>query len=196
MEMARFFAERPSNYETLLNAYFKKELKMGIVDIGNAQLFGKWWQELFCSYLSNCNQDHENIDEESIEMIYNFNMAAVYFINSVISVGNGICPSPLKEILEHVYTRQRYLSHFLPQITSEEDHLPVDNKNSLTSGKQPALGRPLGCAHTDEGIRRFALSFQTFIEFLVTVFFPGPTCSITHVMVSTTGNGFWFHNHI
>ena len=117
MEMARFFAERPSNYETLLNAYFKKELKMGIVDIGNAQLFGKWWQELFCSYLSNCNQDHENIDEESIEMIYNFNMAAVYFINSVISVGNGICPSPLKEILEHVYQRQRYLSHFMHAVT-------------------------------------------------------------------------------
>ena len=134
-EMTRFFVERPSNFDTLLNAYFRKQLKMGIVDIGNAQVFGKWWQEIFCSYLSNCNQDHKDIDKETIDILYNFNMAAVYFIQSVISVGNAICPSPLKEILEHVYERQRYLSHFLPQLTSEEDqnyvnHIPVDNNNS------------------------------------------------------------------
>ena len=49
-------------------------------------------------------------------------MAAVYFINSAISVGNAICPSPLREILDEVYERQRYLSHFLPQDVSEEQN--------------------------------------------------------------------------
>ena len=123
-EMTRFFAERPYQFETLLNAYFRRDVKMGLgwVDIGNAQEFGKWWQQLFCSYLLNRNPDHNALDTESTEVLYNFNMAAVYFINSAISVGNAICPSPLRDILDEVYERQRYLSHFLPQDVSEEQN--------------------------------------------------------------------------
>ena len=135
-DMTRFFVEHPANFDTLMNMYFRKQTTPGLVDIGNAQVFGKWWQNHFCSYLSTHNAEHNAIDNETTEILYNFNMAAVYFLNSVISIGNAICPSPLRDILDQVYERQRYLSHCLPHYMEDDDqnyinHSPtLDNNNS------------------------------------------------------------------
>ena len=109
-EMMRFFVENPSSFETLQKMYHKKHSEVGIVDVGNAQIFGLWFQNIFRHYMCTTYEDHNALGQETLHILDNYNIGSVYFFNSVVSIGNAIVPSPLKEILECVYQHQRYLS--------------------------------------------------------------------------------------
>jgi hypothetical protein len=117
-ELTFYFAQNPLNFDSLLKMYYRKHSEVGIVDVGNAKEFGNWWQNIFKQFLSTTYEDHNALGPDVLGILENYNMATVYFINSVVSIGNAICPSPLKELLECVYQRQRNMSQFLPQSAS------------------------------------------------------------------------------
>ena len=122
-EMMRFFVQHPSSYDALLKMYHKKHSEVGIVDVGNAQLFGIWWQNIFKHYMCTTYEDHNALGQDTLNILDNYNIDSVYFICSVVSIGNAIVPSPLKEILECVYQHQRYLSlsSYVSESSSQDD---------------------------------------------------------------------------
>ena len=113
-ETVRYFATNPTGFDTLLKLYFKTYVHSEMMDIGNAKRFGNWWQNTFKNFLINTYEDYKSLGPDILSSLDNHNMASVYFINSVASIGNAIIISPVKEMLESIQQRQRYLrSQFL-----------------------------------------------------------------------------------
>jgi hypothetical protein len=122
-EVASFLVKYPSGLDTLLKTAFKNDFRVTMVDVRNKQRYAKWWQGIFKKFLFEVYQDHKNIDHGSLESLHNHNMSTAFFILNVVGLGNRIIPSPIKEILEFVCERQRYLFQFLPHTASHQDEL-------------------------------------------------------------------------
>lgn len=132
IETARFLMEDPSSWDTLLKFSFKDNPKADMIDIQNKRKFGRFWETIFQKFLWDSCDDHKSIDPETVGLLFGNNMSTTYFMSSVLSVGNGIVPSPLKELIEDVYERTLYLSTYLPHTATHREELNLE-MNQLDS---------------------------------------------------------------
>ena len=130
--LLNFFVKNSSCLDAFLRMFGQKNAEVGIDDIANKQnCHGKWWQGVFKQFLSETYEEHQALAPDVLETLYNYNMAVVYYINSAMQLVNGVITSPLKEIMESVYEKQKYLSQYLPHTTSYQDelNLAIDQNN-------------------------------------------------------------------
>ena len=126
-KLAKFYVENPEWLYTRLMLSSEKNRKASMVDIANKQSHSSWWQTMFKQFLLETYDDCKKVDPIILETLSNYNLTSVYFINSAITVGNGIVPSPSKELLNSVFERKKYLSQFLPCTTSDQDEQIMQN---------------------------------------------------------------------
>ena len=119
--MAAFLVQNPSFWENFL--YRSDESQFGI-----DKSFGSWWQTIFDQYLRNSYRLHSKLNQTTLETVFGQNMPIVNFMIAVLSIGNCVIPSPLKEILDDVCERQKYLIGYLPHTPTyqQEQNLQVD----------------------------------------------------------------------
>ena len=74
---------------------------------------------------------HSALSPLMIDKLFNDNMPTVNFILSALNIGNSLVPSPLKEILQDVYDRQKYLYTYLPHTPTyqQEIELTINQEN-------------------------------------------------------------------
>ena len=131
-QMAHFFTKDPSSWDTVLKFSFENNPKADMIDVHNKKKFGRFWQTVFGQFLWESCDEHKRINPRSLDILFVNNMSTTYFITSVMSIGNSIVPSPLKELIEDVYERKLYLSTYFPHTPThqQELHLEINQHDS------------------------------------------------------------------
>ena len=124
--MAYFFIKDPSSWDTVLKFSFENNPKADIIDVHNKKKFGRFWQTVFGQFLWESCDSHKRINPGSLDILFVKNMSTAYFITSVLSIGNSIVPSPLKELIEDVYERKLYLSTYFPHTPTHQQELNLE----------------------------------------------------------------------
>jgi len=120
-DLPQFFVKNPEGLDTLLKLSFEKNPDVTSQDVTAKLAHGRWWKQTFKQFISANYTDYNDICTSDLEILHDYNMPIVYFINSALTVGNQIIPSPLKEMLESLYQRQQYLAQYLPHTPSDQD---------------------------------------------------------------------------
>ena len=120
-DLPQFFVKNPEGLDTLLKLSFEKNPDVTSQDVTAKLAHGRWWKQTFRQFISANYTDYNDICTSDLEILHDYNMPIVYFINSALTVGNQIIPSPLKEMLESLYQRQQYLAQYLPHTPSDQD---------------------------------------------------------------------------
>ena len=114
--MASFMTQTPSFFDNFLDN------TMGKRPVSDKS-FISFWQSTLQRYLWDTNEEHNRLHQTTVDAIFDQNMRTAHFMIGVLSMGNGVVPSPLKEILEDVYERQKYLAGYLPHTLTHQQVL-------------------------------------------------------------------------
>ena len=120
-ELPHFMVKNNDTLDTLLKLSYKKNAYVTSQDVTAKLAHGNWWKQIFKQFASANYSDYNEISTSDLEILHNYNMPIVYFLNSALTVGNKIVPSPMKEMLGSLYQRQQYLAQYLPHTPSDQD---------------------------------------------------------------------------
>ena len=124
-DMARFLMENPSSWDTILKMCFDRQPSFDVKDFYNKQKMGSLRRSVFERFLLNTYREHSALSPLLVQKLFDQNMPTVNFILSALNIGNSVVPSPLKELLQDVYERRKYLSTYLPHFPSYQQEIDL-----------------------------------------------------------------------
>jgi len=113
-----------ASYMTQTTSFFDSFLdnRMGKRPVSDKS-FISFWRSTIQRYLWDTNEVHNRLHQTTVNAIFNQNMRTANFMIGVLSMGNGVIPCPLKEILHDVCERQKYLAGYLPHTLTHQQEL-------------------------------------------------------------------------
>ena len=139
-QLPEFMVKNTDTLDTLLKLSFEKNADVTSQDVTAKLAHGNWWKQIFKQFVSANYSDYNDISTSDLEILHNYNLPIVYFINSALTVGNKIVPSPMKEMLGSLHQRQQYLAQYLPHTPSDQDIKNLlHNQNSSKESHDNAI---------------------------------------------------------
>ena len=124
-DMAKFLVENPSSWNTILKMTFIELPNFDINDLYNKQKTEALRRSVFERFLCDTYIEHSALSPSLVEKLFNHNMPTANFIVTALNIGNSVIPSPLKELLQDVYERRKYLSTYLPHTPSYQQEMDL-----------------------------------------------------------------------